>query len=54
MFCYRCQEAAKGTGCSISGVYRKKGDVANVLVQNFGIGRITEVEKDMEIFMETV
>lgn len=29
-------------------------NVANVLVENFGIGGISEVEKDMEIFMETV
>ena len=27
-------------------------NVANVLVQNFGIGGITEVEKDLEILME--
>lgn len=27
-------------------------NVANVLVQNFGIGGITEVEKDMEMFLE--
>ncbi len=29
-------------------------NVANVLVENFGIGGITEVEKDMEIFLETI
>ncbi len=30
MFCYQCQEAAKGTGCEIAGVCGKKEDVANI------------------------
>ncbi len=30
MFCYQCQETAKGTGCTINGVCGKKGDVANL------------------------
>ncbi|HNW89615.1 MAG TPA: hydroxylamine reductase [Bacteroidales bacterium] len=30
MFCYQCQETAKGTGCTISGVCGKKEDVANL------------------------
>ena len=30
MFCYQCQEAAKGTGCTIKGVCGKEGDVANL------------------------
>jgi hydroxylamine reductase len=30
MFCYQCQEAAKGTGCTIAGVCGKKDDVANM------------------------
>ncbi len=30
MFCYQCQEAAKGTGCSIVGVCGKDEDVANL------------------------
>ena len=30
MFCYQCQEAAKGTGCTIAGVCGKKEDVANM------------------------
>jgi hydroxylamine reductase len=30
MFCYQCQEAAKGTGCTIAGVCGKPGDVANL------------------------
>jgi hydroxylamine reductase len=30
MFCFQCQEAAKGTGCTIAGVCGKKDDVANL------------------------
>ncbi|WP_378957095.1 hydroxylamine reductase [Pelosinus sp. sgz500959] len=30
MFCYQCQETAKGTGCTISGVCGKTADVANL------------------------
>ncbi len=30
MFCYQCQEAAKGTGCTIQGVCGKKPEVANL------------------------
>lgn len=30
MFCYQCQEAAKGTGCTIKGVCGKTDDVANL------------------------
>lgn len=30
MFCYQCQEAAKGTGCTKMGVCGKKEDVANL------------------------
>ncbi len=30
MFCYQCQETAKGTGCTISGVCGKKEDVSNL------------------------
>lgn len=30
MFCYQCQEAAKGTGCTIAGVCGKKSNVANM------------------------
>ena len=30
MFCFQCQEAAKGTGCTIAGVCGKPGDVANL------------------------
>lgn len=30
MFCYQCQEAAKGTGCEVAGVCGKKEDTANL------------------------
>ena len=30
MFCFQCQEAAKGTGCQIKGVCGKTDDVANL------------------------
>ena len=30
MFCYQCQEAAKGTGCTLQGVCGKTNDVANL------------------------
>jgi hydroxylamine reductase len=30
MFCFQCQEAAKGTGCTISGLCGKSEDVANL------------------------
>ncbi|WP_204559182.1 hydroxylamine reductase [Bacillus mesophilus] len=30
MFCFQCQETAKGTGCTIAGVCGKKDDLANM------------------------
>lgn len=30
MFCYQCQEAAKGTGCTVKGVCGKTDDVSNL------------------------
>lgn len=30
MFCFQCQETAKGTGCTVSGVCGKKPDTANL------------------------
>jgi len=30
MFCFQCQEAAKGTGCTVKGVCGKTDDVANL------------------------
>lgn len=31
MFCFQCQEAAKGTGCNIKGVCGKSDDLANMM-----------------------
>lgn len=31
MFCFQCQEAAKGTGCTIKGVCGKSDDLANMM-----------------------
>ena len=30
MFCYQCQETAKGTGCTVRGVCGKTDDLANM------------------------
>ncbi len=30
MFCFQCQETARGTGCTVNGVCGKKGDTANL------------------------
>ena len=30
MFCYQCEETAKGTGCTNVGVCGKKGEVADL------------------------
>ena len=30
MFCFQCQETAKGTGCTMRGVCGKTADVANL------------------------
>ena len=30
MFCYQCEETAKGTGCTVVGVCGKKGEVADL------------------------
>lgn len=31
MFCYQCQEAAKGTGCTVKGVCGKTGEVSDLM-----------------------
>ena len=30
MFCYQCQETAKGTGCTVRGVCGKTSDISNL------------------------
>ena len=52
MFCYQCQEAAKGTGCEIQGVCGKSSNVANLqdllLYACRGISEIV-VKKNLEV-----
>jgi hydroxylamine reductase (hybrid-cluster protein) len=51
MFCYQCQETAKGTGCEVRGVCGKTEEVAMILVETFGIAGIGNVENDIALFM---
>lgn len=58
MFCFQCQEAAKGTGCTIKGVCGKTDDVANlmdVLVYNLrGISIFAEKGKEFGLSDKSV
>jgi len=49
MFCFQCQEAAKGTGCSVAGMCGKKADTAglqDLLVYNLkGLAVVAEAAK---------
>ncbi|MBN1957396.1 MAG: hydroxylamine reductase [Desulfuromonadales bacterium] len=49
MFCFQCQETAKGTGCTVAGVCGKKEDTANLqdlLVHNLkGLALVAEEAK---------
>ena len=38
MFCYQCQETAKGTGCEVRGVCGKTEEVAKLQDLHQGIG----------------
>ena len=31
MYCFQCEETAKGTGCTVAGVCGKKAEVAEIL-----------------------
>ena len=46
MFCFQCQETAKGTGCTIQGVCAKKADTSRwqdlLLAVTRGIGTIAD------------
>ena len=52
MFCFQCQEAAKGTGCSVAGVCGKKEDTAglqDLLVYNLkGLALVAEEAKKQD------
>jgi hydroxylamine reductase len=53
MFCYQCQEAAKGTGCEIKGVCGKTSDVANLqdllLYTTKGVALLSQLADDKGI-----
>ncbi|MFW5721506.1 MAG: hydroxylamine reductase, partial [Bacteroidota bacterium] len=53
MFCFQCQEAAKGTGCTIKGVCGKTDDVANMqdllMFVLKGISIYTKVARDNNV-----
>ncbi len=52
MFCFQCQEAAKGTGCTVAGVCGKKENTANLqdlLIYNLkGLAVVAEEAKKQE------
>jgi len=57
MFCYQCQETAKGTGCTVKGVCGKTGEVAalqDLLIYTLkGIaGIVVSSEKDVSQIMD--
>lgn len=49
MFCYQCQEAAKGTGCEVIGVCGKKEDVAKLVCS--GVLPVKRTIKNNKIFL---
>ncbi|MDA3849910.1 MAG: hydroxylamine reductase [Spirochaetaceae bacterium] len=57
MFCYQCQEAAKGTGCNVSGVCGKKPETAGyqdlLLFTLKGISLLALQVEDKEIINQT-
>lgn len=58
MFCFQCQEAAKGTGCTIAGVCGKKEDTAglqDLLVYNLkGLAVVAEEAKSQNKLDESI
>lgn len=57
MFCYQCQEAAKGSGCSISGVCGKKPETSGyqdlLLFSVKGLAQLSKSVNDQELRNET-
>ena len=58
MFCYQCQETAKGSGCTLRGVCGKTGDVANLqdllLYVLKGISIVGLKARELELSTEAV
>ncbi|MCT4599004.1 MAG: hydroxylamine reductase [Vallitalea sp.] len=58
MFCYQCQEASKGTGCTIQGVCGKKEEVANLqdlLIYTIkGISILANKGREVEVELDKV
>lgn len=58
MFCYQCQEAAKGTGCTVAGVCGKNEEVANLqdlLIYTIkGLSILAEEARDKGIDLDAV
>ena len=56
MFCYQCQEAAKGTGCTIAGVCGKKDSTANLqdllVYVTKGVSLIAEIARKNSITID--
>lgn len=58
MFCFQCQEAAKGTGCTIAGVCGKKDSTANLqdllVYLSKGISMVAQLAKKNAIVTDKV
>ncbi len=57
MFCYQCQEAAKGEGCTIKGVCGKEDSTANLqdllVYVTKGVSLVTEIAKKNSVAIDT-
>ena len=47
MFCYQCEQTAKGAGCTAFGVCGKSPNVLKILVDKYNIAPITTVDTDI-------
>lgn len=56
MFCYQCQEAAKGEGCTIKGVCGKEDSTANLqdllVFVTKGVSLIAEIAKKHSVAID--
>ena len=57
MFCFQCQEAAKGTGCTVAGVCGKKDSTANLqdllVYVTKGVSLVAEIAKKNGVAIDT-